>query len=50
MSRRRQTFGRKLAKKSAKEAKQISKGVLREGKKIVFGTVKGFLNAFNPFR
>ncbi len=48
--RRRQTIGRKLAKKAAKEIGQIAKGVTREGVKIAAGTVKGFLNAFNPFR
>jgi hypothetical protein len=50
MPRRRETFGNKLAKKSAKEAKRISKGVLREGRKIISGTIKGFFNVFNPFR
>jgi hypothetical protein len=50
MPRRKDTFGNKLAKKSAREAKRISKGVLREGRKIISGTIKGFFNVFNPFR
>jgi len=46
----RRTFGRRLSKKASREAKQITKGVVREGKKIATGFVKGFLNVFNPFR
>jgi hypothetical protein len=44
------SFGRKVAKRSAKEAKKITKGVFREGRKIVLGTIKGFIHALNPFR
>jgi hypothetical protein len=50
MSKRKGNFGKKLAKKSAIEAKRISKGVIREGRKIASGAIKGFVNVFNPFR
>ena len=44
------SFGKKVVRTSAKEARKITKGVLREGRKIVLGTIKGFVNALNPFR
>jgi len=44
------SFGRKVVRRSAKEAKKITKGVLREGRKIILGTIKGFMHALNPFR
>ena len=50
MSNRRGSFGQKLGRKAKREAKGITRGVAREGKRIVGGAVKGFLNIFNPFR
>ena len=44
------SLGNKVSRRSAKEAKKVAKGVLREGRKIVLGTIKGFINAINPFR
>jgi hypothetical protein len=46
----RKTFGRRLAKKATREAAKITKGVAREGGRIVAGFVKGLVNVFNPFR
>ena len=50
MSKPKASFGKKVVRKSAREAKKVTKGVLREGRKIVLGTIKGFINALNPFR
>jgi hypothetical protein len=50
MSKPKASFGKKVARRSAREAKKVTKGVLREGRKIVLGTIKGFINALNPFR
>lgn len=50
MQKRKQGIGKTLRKKSARETRRIGKGVVREGRKIVTGAVKGFLNVFNPFR
>ncbi len=47
---KRKTFGKQLAKKATKEATAITKGVAREGGRIIAGTVKGLLGAFSPFR
>jgi hypothetical protein len=46
----RKTFRKQLSKKATREAKKITKGVVREGGRIIAGTVKGFLGAFSPFR
>ena len=50
MSNRRGSFGKKLGRKAKREAKGIARGVAREGVKIAKGAVRGFFNAFNPFR
>ncbi|HZU31283.1 MAG TPA: hypothetical protein VFB79_09220 [Candidatus Angelobacter sp.] len=50
MANRKGNFGRQASQKFKREGKGIARGVAREGKKIVTGAVKGFLNAFNPFR
>jgi hypothetical protein len=39
-----------VSRKFKREGKGIARGIAREGKKIVSGAVKGFLNVFNPFR
>ena len=50
MGNRRGNLGKQVSRKFKREGKGIARGVAREGKKIVTGAVKGFLNAFNPFR
>lgn len=50
MASRREDFGKQASRKYKREGKGIARGVAREGKKIITGAVKGFLNAFNPFR
>lgn len=50
MAGRRGNLRRQVSRKFKREGKGIARGVAREGKKIVTGAVKGFLNAFNPFR
>ncbi|HET9283732.1 MAG TPA: hypothetical protein VFR24_17395 [Candidatus Angelobacter sp.] len=50
MASNKQNFGKYASRKIKREGKTIAKEVAREGKKIVAGTVKGFLNVFNPFR
>jgi hypothetical protein len=50
MGNRRGNLGRQASRRFKREGKGIARGLAREGKKIVTGAVKGFLNAFNPFR
>ena len=47
---KRQSIGKKLAKKAAREAVYIGKGVVKEGGKIIGGTIHGFIDVFNPFK
>jgi hypothetical protein len=50
MANRKGSFGKQVSRKFKREGKGIARGVAREGKKIITGAVRGFLNAFNPFR
>lgn len=50
MADRRGNLRKQVSRKFKREGKGIARGVAREGKKVVTGAVKGFLNVFNPFR
>jgi hypothetical protein len=46
---KKKTLGKVLVKKAGSEAKKIGIGVVREGGRIITGTIRGFLRAFSPF-
>ena len=50
MSKHKENFGKQVSRKFKREGRGIARSVAREEKKIVTGAIKGFFNAFNPFR
>lgn len=46
---KKKSSGKVLVKKATTEAAKIGKGIVREGGRIVAGTIKGLFGAFSPF-